>query len=234
MKIIEKFLDINKYSRPGKKKNGVRAIVIHYVGNPKSTAINNNRYFNNLKDGAKGIYASSEFLVGLDGEVIQNMPEDEVAYHCGAKKYRPGIVEWLSSSPNSTTIGIEMCHPDNTGKPNKATYDSTVELVRMLVTKYKLTKKDIIMHKDVTGKDCHAYYIRNPQLFEQLKNDVFKADTKKEVLSTMEVIFEEQVKELESLFSGDTNYVKLRDICDLLGFNVVWDNKTKKTTLVKK
>ncbi|MBR4865083.1 MAG: N-acetylmuramoyl-L-alanine amidase, partial [Clostridia bacterium] len=66
----------NEYSRPGDALTKVNGIVIHYVGNPGSTAKNNRDYFNNLAL-TKATYASSHFSVGLDGEVIQCVPLNE-------------------------------------------------------------------------------------------------------------------------------------------------------------
>lgn len=55
-------------------------------------------------------YASSHFLVGLDGEVLQNVPLNEVAY--------------CSNQRNDDTISIECCHPDDSGEFTSATYES--------------------------------------------------------------------------------------------------------------
>lgn len=60
----------NEYSRPCIPSDGVRGIVIHYVGNPGSSAQSNRDYFEGLKDSGE-TYASSNFIVGLEGEVIQ-------------------------------------------------------------------------------------------------------------------------------------------------------------------
>ena len=44
------FLTVNPYSRPGTKREHVRDIVIHYVANPGTSAIQNRNYFEGLKD----------------------------------------------------------------------------------------------------------------------------------------------------------------------------------------
>ena len=60
------FLTINPYSRPGTKREHVRDIVIHYVANPGTSAIQNRNYFWGLKDqsGSKTVSASSHYIIG--------------------------------------------------------------------------------------------------------------------------------------------------------------------------
>ena len=69
----------NEYSRPGTKTEKITAIVIHYTANPGATARGNRDYFENLKN-THITKASSNFVVGLDGEIIQCVPTWEVAY----------------------------------------------------------------------------------------------------------------------------------------------------------
>lgn len=158
MNKIEKFLTINKYSRPAKKLNGVKNIVIHWVGNSGSSAIGNRNYFESLKN--RHIYASSQYIVGLNGEIIQCMPENEVAYHAG------------NLSMNYNSIGIEICHPDWSGKFNSVTYNALIELLVDLCRRYNLTADKIIRHYDVTGKLCPKYYVEHNNEFLEIRNKV--------------------------------------------------------------
>ena len=158
MEIQEKLLTINPYSRTGEKLQSVKQIVVHWVGNAGSTALANRNYFESLKD--KHIYASSHYIVGLNGEIIRCIPEDEVTYHAG------------SSKVNRNSIGIEDCHPDWNGKFNDATYNSLVELCADICRRYGLSVNNIIRHYDVTGKDCPRYYVNNPEEWVKFKNDV--------------------------------------------------------------
>lgn len=73
-------LDINEYSRPGIESDGITGIVIHYTANPGSTAQENRDYFEGLKD-THETSASSNFVVGLEGEIIQCVPTWEVHMH---------------------------------------------------------------------------------------------------------------------------------------------------------
>ena len=157
MKITEMFLTPNKYSRPGIKLEKVEKIAVHYVGNPKSTAKNNRDYFENLKD-THARYVSAHFIIGLDGEIIQCIPLNEWSY--------------CTNQANGYSISIECCHPDATGKFNKATEDSLVELCAYLCEKFGLTADDVIRHYDVTGKQCPLWYVTHPEDYTAFKNRV--------------------------------------------------------------
>ena len=153
--IIVDLLPVNPYSRPGTALKEVNAIVIHYVGNPGTTAAQNRSYFENLMETHEA-EASSHFIVGLDGEIIQCVPLDEYAY--------------ASNKRNADTISIESCHPDDTGKYNAATYDSMVALTAYLCTIYDLDPmEDIIRHYDVTGKECPRYFVDNEDEWDKFK-----------------------------------------------------------------
>ncbi len=118
----------------------------------------NRNYFESCK--TKKIYASSQYIIGLQGEVIRDIPENEVAYHAG------------NLTVNRNSIGIECCHPDWNGKFNSATYNSLVELCVDLCRRYHLTANNIIRHYDVTRKECPKYYVKNQNEWEKFKADV--------------------------------------------------------------
>lgn len=156
--VTEMYLTKNEYSRPGKRLRRVKGIVVHYTANPGSSAKNNRNYFEGLKD-TKETYASSHYVIGLDGEVIQCIPLGEISY--------------ASNERNKDTISIECCHPDETGKFNKKTYQSLVRLVAWLCGEYNLKQDNIIRHYDVTGKLCPKYFVDNEDAWYQFKDDVF-------------------------------------------------------------
>ena len=79
--ITEDFLTVNEYSRPGIELSEVNGVVVHYTGNPGTTAEQNRSYYKNLAE-TKETYASSHFVIGMDGKIIQCVPLDEIAYCC--------------------------------------------------------------------------------------------------------------------------------------------------------
>lgn len=145
----------NITARKGKELKEIKDIVIHYTGNPASTAQNNRDYFNKFTT-----TVCSHFVVGLDGEIIQCLPIDEVS---AASNHR-----------NKDTISIEVCHPDATGKFNDETYLSLVKLTAWLCDNSGLDKNNIIRHYDVTGKNCPLYFVEHEDAFETFKSDVEK------------------------------------------------------------
>ena len=153
-------LDVNPYSRPGTPTEKITGIVVHYTANPGSTAQNNRDYFNGLKDSHE-TEASSNFIVGLKGEIIQCVPTWEMAY--------------ASNSRNIDTVSIECCHPDDTGKFTDETYVSLVQLTAWLCVKFDLTEDQVIRHYDVTGKNCPKYFVENEDAWNQFRKNVGEA-----------------------------------------------------------
>jgi N-acetylmuramoyl-L-alanine amidase CwlA len=109
--IITDYIRFNGFSRPGRKLSGVRGIVLHYTGDPGASDVSIRGYFDRLgaqdpNDRVPDRYASAHTVIDLDGSVIEMIPMNEMAYHCGAEKYMPGIAEKLGVLPNTTTLGI--------------------------------------------------------------------------------------------------------------------------------
>lgn len=150
-------LDVNPFSRPGDSLDKINGIVIHYTANPGTTAQNNRDYFNGLAE-SKETSASSHFVIGMEGEIIQCIPCDEIAY--------------ASNNRNEDTIAIECCIPDDTGKFSQETYDSLLHLTTWLMGRYDLKLEQVIRHYDITGKNCPKYYVEHEDAWEQFKSDL--------------------------------------------------------------
>lgn len=146
-------IDVDGHSRRGVKLEEINDIVIHYVGNPGTTAQQNRNYFNNPDSSV-----SSHFLVGLDGEVIECVPLDEKSS--------------ATSERNRDTISIEVCHPDESGKFTDASYQSLVRLTAWLCDTYGLSAEHVIRHYDTCGKECPLYYVVHEDAWEQFRSDV--------------------------------------------------------------
>lgn len=159
MNISQKLLTINKYSRSGEKQSNIEYLVIHWVGNANTSAINNRNYFENLRI-TKRLQASAHYIVGLNGEIIQCIPDNEVAFHAG------------NYNMNRKSIGIENCHPDWTGKFNESTYEALIELCIWLCKKHNIKADKIIRHYDATKKVCPKYYVEHQAEWEGFKNRI--------------------------------------------------------------
>ena len=150
-------LTVNEYSRPGIPLEEVNGIVIHYTANPGTSAQDNRDYFEGLKD-SHATKASSHFIIGLEGEIVQCIPCSEWSY--------------ASNERNGDTISIECCIPDESGKFTEQTYDSLVELVSWLCFRYGLTDEDLLRHYDITGKNCPKYYVEHTDEWESFLEDI--------------------------------------------------------------
>lgn len=171
MIITEKFLTPNKYSRPQLAMSNVLGIVIHYVANTNSSAMDNWNYFENRKFG-KDSFGSAQFIIGIRGEILQTMPLSEKAYGCGLGGFEPQAIykTVFNESPNRYTISIECCHIKDNGEMSIQTYESLVWLTKYLSEKYKLTKNNIYLHHDITTKPCHLWFVNNPNEWTKFKN----------------------------------------------------------------
>ena len=149
--VDRRLLPLNPYSRPGTPLEAVNGVVVHYTGNPGTTAAQNRSYFANLAV-THETYASSQFLIDLDGTVIQCVPVNEVAY--------------CSSQRNNDTLSIEVCHPDETGAFTDASLAALTDLVQWACDTYDLERDQILRHYDVTGKVCPKYYVDYPEAWE--------------------------------------------------------------------
>ena len=174
IKFIDDYLTVNKYSRPGIKLTDVKGIVVHWVGNHSTSASFNRNYFELRKKGHYG-YGSTQLIIGLEGEIVKCMPLNELAYHVGAKQYKEGIQEKLGKYPNAYTIGIECTHIDNDGTMTEKTTIALRNLCFYLCKQHNLTSDDLYLHYDVTGKECHRYYVNNPEKWAEFKNDIMIA-----------------------------------------------------------
>jgi N-acetylmuramoyl-L-alanine amidase len=170
---IEKFINVNQFSRSGKKITAIKKLVIHYTANPGASAENHYRYFNTLKDR----YASAHIFVDKT-EAINIIPLGEVAYHAGdiqkhnadGTPYR-GVKELLPSA-NYLSIGVEMCiEKDGTFHPDTIT--RTEDVFVELCKKFNLDPMcDIVRHFDVTAKNCPSPWVKDEQQFAQFKQRV--------------------------------------------------------------
>lgn len=188
MEIKQDFIVQNEYSRPGKPLKSVMAVVMHWTGVPKQDAKEVRQFFQNRRAGTAG-YGSAHYIVGLKGDIVQCIPETEIAYHCGSSQKDPAsgrvytdkardmfgmyAKDYMNLSPNLVTIGIELCTLDDKGHFSDATLSSAVHLVADILQRYKLTAADIVTHHDIVGwKDCPRLWTHEPGEFEAFRTRV--------------------------------------------------------------
>lgn len=173
--VKNKYIKINKFTRPGNELVGVKGIIIHWTANPGAPAINHFNYFNN---GAGGRYASAHIFVDSK-EALCIVPQNEVTYaanETGKSKVAKfnGNFGYTNGNANGCTISLEMCVEKN-GEISSTVVQQSVKIVADLCKKYKLTEKDVYRHYDITGKSCPTPFINNSQF------NLFKSNVKKEL-----------------------------------------------------
>ena len=155
---------ITSKNRPKINRKKTTKLAVHYVANPGSSAIANRNYFQNTS-----VDVSSNYIVGLEGEIICCIPHGEIA--------------WCTNKANDYSVSIETCHPKSDGKFGDQTYESLVKLCSYILDMYKLTSEDLIRHFDVTGKVCPKCFVakskggtddENLTAWKKFKNDVKK------------------------------------------------------------
>lgn len=143
-------------SRRGEYLEDITGIVVHYVGNPGTSATQNRDYYAN-----PGTEVNSHFVIGLDGEIVQCLPLEEKSS--------------ATSERNRDTISIEVCHPDEGGAFTDKSYASLLKVTTWLCQKTGLSPEQVIRHYDVTGKLCPIYYVQNPEAWHRFQDDLTQA-----------------------------------------------------------
>lgn len=165
-----------------------KALVIHWTANLEkgANAVANRNYFENHPENK----VSAHYVVD-DKQIIQCIPENEMAYHVGGKRYTQQALQKLSIYPNNCTLGIEMCV--NMDGDFQKTYQNTVELSANILKRYGWGIDKLWRHYDITGKDCPRFFVIDETAkafgfesaeagWEQFKKDVERLSMIKEVL----------------------------------------------------
>lgn len=164
---INKLLTAINYNKGNGKQN--KYIVVHYVG-ATGGAEANCRYFQKTYRGA-----SAHYFVGHKGEVWQCVEDKDIAWHCGANKYKHPYCR------NSNSIGIEMCCRQNSSNGTwyfeDATVNTTIVLIKELMKKYNIPVANVIRHYDVTGKVCPEPYVRDSGAWNTFKASLATTST---------------------------------------------------------
>lgn len=175
--MMNMLIPVNPFSRPGKSLIKVRGLVFHWVNNAGTDAPFNVRWFKILADQdptdkVDDSFASTHYVIDRE-RTIRCVPEKEMCYHVGAHHYKPGIQKRLGAYPNANTIGIELCHPDDSGRFEPEVIQQAKKLALEIAVKYGLEPmEDFYRHYDVTGKLCPKHWVGHPREWDQFKEEV--------------------------------------------------------------
>jgi len=170
--MTERLLTPNRWSRSLELMQRVFGVTLHWVENPGTSAEFNWRFFEQRRIGNSGM-GSAHFIVDPSG-VIACVPLSEIAYHAGPRAATtPEALARFGDYPNAHLVGIEMCHPDWTGKPEASTLAHVRMICAWLCWRFDLNPmSDIIRHYDVTGKLCPKWFVGHPEELDEFRDSV--------------------------------------------------------------
>ena len=128
------------FNLPKRVKNRIKFIIIHYTGMKKEFAA-----IKRLQDPKSKV--SSHYLIKRNGEIINLVPDLFEAWHAGTSSWKH------FKSINKNSIGIEITNPGHQHgykKFSKKQIFSLQKLLNILVKKYKIKKKYILGHSDIS------------------------------------------------------------------------------------
>ncbi|MEG2310792.1 MAG: peptidoglycan recognition family protein [Clostridia bacterium] len=154
MIIQEKLLSKSEMTRSFLKQKKIKYIVIHSVEKANMTAMFNRDYIESLSK-QRDKYYSTHYIIGLDGEIIRCIPENEVAYHCE------------KIDINFESIAISCC-TNLDDSINENVKFSLSELINDLCFRYKLKKNNVVLHFDISSSRCPKYFVDNKMAFDNV------------------------------------------------------------------
>ena len=183
MKLIQRHLTVNKFSRPGKPLKAVRGVVLHWTAKPMGTAEDVYNWFQGRAKGGpqyKGLeYGSTQYVIDFDGTIWEMIPPNEMAYHCGADAYTDDAKKYLSNYPNDCTIAIEHCTTSWAGEYTPETITASKILVSILGSKKRGASPILTTHNDIVkgGWDCPRDKEKVLSLYYPMYSDYAKIKT---------------------------------------------------------
>ena len=128
------------FNLPKRLKHNIKFIIIHYTGMKKESVA-----ITRLQDPKSKV--SSHYLIKRNGEIINLVPDLFEAWHAGASSWKH------FKSLNKNSIGIEITNPGHQHgyiRFSKKQIFSLQKLLNILVKRYKIKKKYILGHSDIS------------------------------------------------------------------------------------
>ena len=128
------------FNLPKRTKNRIKFIIIHYTGMKKESAA-----IKRLQDPKSKV--SSHYLIKRNGGIISLVPDLFEAWHAGVSSWKH------FKSLNKNSIGIEITNPGHQHgyiRFSKKQIFSLQKLLNILVKRYKIKKKYMLGHADIS------------------------------------------------------------------------------------
>ena len=171
-----------------RQKKEVRFIILHYTGMKSEKAAINR--LTNIQS-----QVASHYLITRNGKIINLVPDLYIAWHAGNSSWKN------FNSLNKNSIGIEITNPGHQfgyKKFSKKQINSLINLIKFLIKKYKINKKNIIGHSDIApdrkkdpGEKFPWEYLakKNISFWHNLDKQKLRKLRKKKCNKTMKRIF---------------------------------------------
>ena len=212
-----KSLLANQKNYGGKRSTStIKYIVIHYTANDGDRAASNGRYFRDHI-----VNASAHYFVD-NTEIIQSVPDNYIAWSVGGNKYpscaTTGGGKWYGKCTNHNSISIELCDTKKNGVSDftEATLINAAKLCQMLMKKYNVPIENVIRHFDVVGKICPQPFVENEAAWKKWKERLVDV----EMVEQVKIMIDGKTYEVNRILKEGTNYVKIRDIADAVGYEI--------------
>ena len=127
------------FNQKKRSKKEIKFIIIHYTG-MKSEKAALDRLTNIQSE------VSSHYFINKNGNITLLVPELYIAWHAGKSKWKD------KSFLNKNSIGIEITNPGHRFEYKNFTnkqINSIVILIKYLLNKYKISKKNVLGHSDI-------------------------------------------------------------------------------------
>ena len=219
-----------KYFGKERSAEQIKHIVVHYTGNGgmTATAKGNANYFANCPR-----KASAHFVVDERETIYCCVEPLYVAFAVGENnKYTNGGASMKGKVTNANSISIEMVsHSTKNGVyfiPQE-TLERTAALIRELQYRFNIPMQNIYRHYDVTGKLCPAPLVDIDE-WNEFKQLITDGD---EMITTTKVLSNGEIKEVRRIMKDGENYIRLRDLEDVLGICDVDYDAEKKMPIIQ-
>ena len=198
-----KFLSPN-FSIKNRSKKHIKHIVIHYTG--MQSEVESLKKLCNPKS-----KVSSHFFIKRSGKILRLVPEEKIAWHAG--KSRWGKFNKL----NKYSIGIEISnrgHRWGYQQFTKKQLNSLSALCKQLMSKYLISKKNVVGHSDIAPerkKDPGEKFPwellakKKITVWHNLKNKDLKPKRGKKISNVSIKRFQKNLKKIGYFFKNSSN-----------------------------
>ena len=127
------------FNQKKRSKKEIKFVIIHYTGMKSEKAAIDR--LTNIQS-----QVSSHYFISKNGNITLLVPELYIAWHAGKSKWKD------KSFLNKNSIGIEITNPGHRFEYKNFTnkqINSIVILIKYLLNKYKISKKNVLGHSDI-------------------------------------------------------------------------------------